>query len=320
MNKLVSVIVPVYNVEEFIKKCVDSILTQTYKNIEIILVDDGSTDRSGKICDAFLNIDKRIKVYHKKNGGLSDARNYGICHASGSYLVFVDSDDVVSNLYVEQLYNMCLKCGAQIAVGQCIHCKTQENIEFDSSGKIKLMSHKDAIISMLYQRDMLVSACAKMYKSEIFEDIRFPVGMLFEDSAIMYKLFEKADIIAVSDAKIYGYVHREDSITTQKFSKRDFDILHISKEIYSYYEDKDESLMKAAMSYLVVAGLRIYMNCPRKIQYQNDLKEAEKLIEKYGRRVYKDCQIRVKLKLALGLYFYAKPLMKIAYRMVGRWS
>ena len=220
MDELISVIVPVYNVEKYLEACINSILCQTYKNIEIILVDDGATDRSGKICDLYLKKDSRIKVIHKENGGLSDARNYGMKAATGECLVFVDSDDIVSADYVLHLYQLCKVNKTEIAVCQFCHCTNQSNAKFTLCQTQKVYSSKAAIINMLYQKDILVSVGSKIFRRKIFDQTEFPVGLLFEDSAVMYRLFEKAKSIVVSDAKLYGYVHRNDSITTKKFSKK----------------------------------------------------------------------------------------------------
>ncbi len=320
MDELISVIVPVYNVEKYLEACINSILCQTYKNIEIILVDDGATDRSGKICDLYLKKDSRIKVIHKENGGLSDARNYGMKAATGECLVFVDSDDIVSADYVLHLYQLCKVNKTEIAVCQFCHCTNQSNAKFTLCQTQKVYSSKAAIINMLYQKDILVSVWSKIFRRKIFDQTEFPVGLLFEDSAVMYRLFEKAKSIVVSDAKLYGYVHRNDSITTKKFSKKNLDILIISKTIFNYYCGKDKDLEDAARSYLVVAALRSYLNCPNEIDFKTDIEEAKQIIDTNGRQVLRDNNIRRKLRLSLILYFFARPAIKIIYKHVNRWK
>ena len=188
MNELISIVVPVYNVEKYLGTCVESILKQTYSNIEVILVDDGSTDCSGKMCDHYMGQDERIKVIHKKNGGLSDARNKGIIQAEGEYITFIDSDDVVSSDYVEYLYNILEENDGDIAICNPVHCYPNEKIVFEQETFKRVYKAEDAIVEMLYQKSFLVAAWGKLYKKDYFEEIEFPKGMLFEDSAVMYKM------------------------------------------------------------------------------------------------------------------------------------
>ena len=157
MNELISIVVPVYNVEKYLGTCVESILKQTYSNIEVILVDDGSTDCSGKMCDHYMGQDERIKVIHKKNGGLSDARNKGIIQAEGEYITFIDSDDVVSSDYVEYLYNILEENDGDIAICNPVHCYPNEKIVFEQETFKRVYKAEDAIVEMLYQKSFLVS-------------------------------------------------------------------------------------------------------------------------------------------------------------------
>ena len=148
---LVSIIIPVYNVKEYLKECVESCITQSYDNIEIVLVDDGSTDGSGKICDEFSSKYERIKCIHKKNGGLSDARNYGIENSSGDYVMFVDSDDLISNNIVEELLTLIVDNRADVSVCGIAHFTDGTMPSYVSSSYIGIMSGEDALIDFLYQ-------------------------------------------------------------------------------------------------------------------------------------------------------------------------
>lgn len=261
---LISIIVPVYNVQQFLPKCLDSILAQTYKNIEIIIVDDGAKDNSGKICDEYGIKYSNIQVIHKSNGGLSDARNKGIEFVNGKYIIFVDSDDIIAPQLVEYLYRLIKKNNAEIGICEVAHCYPNKKILFKNSKDEYVLNSEQAIEEMFYQKSFLVSAWAKIYPTEFFRDIKFPVGVLFEDSAIMYRLFDKADKVVYGTAKLYGYMHRENSITTKKFSINDCDILKICEQISAYMEERKENLKKAAKSYHMVAAFRIYMNAPKK--------------------------------------------------------
>ena len=184
--ELVSIIVPVYNVEQYLKRCIQSILRQTYVHIEIILVDDGSTDHSGKICDAYSKRDHRIRVFHKHNGGQASARNLGIRNSKGDYLAFVDSDDFVHPEYIQYMYNNLKKykadlsyCGIRKVISQKISKERKEEIiVFDNLNGLK---------DLFYQRHLTNGPGDKLYKRKLFDDLYFPEGHIFEDFAIAYK-------------------------------------------------------------------------------------------------------------------------------------
>lgn len=241
-KKLVSIVVPIYKVENYLKKCVDSIINQTYKSLEIILVDDGSPDNCGVICDEYKKMDKRIKVIHKKNGGLSDARNRGLDVATGEYICFVDSDDFVSELYIEKLLKKALKEKADI-----VACNFQY---IDELGKIwvrkekedKVYFSKEAIKDIFTTtQDTEVMMCNKIYKKNLFVDnnIKFPVGKLHEDNFTTYKLYDKANKIILINDKLYYYLQRNNSIMST-FNKRRLDILLALEEIKEYFKDRPD--------------------------------------------------------------------------------
>jgi len=320
VSELISIIVPVYNVERYLSNCVESVINQTYSNTEIILVDDGSTDNSGQICDSYLDKDDRVIVIHKKNGGLSDARNRGIKAARGKYLIFVDSDDVIDASLVEYLYNLAIDTGSDIGICDFVHCYDVDDIEFKKETRHSTFSGESAIVEMLYQTSFLVAACAKIFKRELFDALLFPQGMLYEDSAIMYQLFDRANTVAYGNAKLYGYMHREGSITTKKFSKRDLDIITISQQIVRYFENRDSLLKKAARSYYVTACLRIFLNAPRTCDFSGNIDSCKSLIEKNALRCIFDRRIRNKLRISLILFMLSKRILFKVYEKVDRWQ
>lgn len=317
---LISVIIPVYNVENYLNNCVHDVVNQTYRNLEIILVDDGSTDSSRQICDVWATKDARIRVIHKQNGGLSDARNKGIALAKGEYIMFVDSDDIVSLNIVNYLYELCEKHSADISICDLVHCYSIERTNFEEERQSKVFNAEDAIIEMLYQKSFLVAACGKLFRRSYFDDILFPFGMLFEDSAVMYKIFRKATKIVYGDAKLYGYVHREGSITTNKFSGRDYDIIKICQQITKDMSNESIRLQAAARSYYTAAAFRIYLNAPRNGKFEEEIEKSRKILNKNCKIVIRDPNIRRKLKIALLLYLFARPLMPIVYKKINRWK
>lgn len=322
MNNLVSIVIPVYNVEQYLNRCMESVVGQTYTNLEIILVDDGSKDNSSAICDEWGKKDDRILVIHQKNGGLSNARNTGINNASGKWIMFVDSDDMVSFNIVEQLMQLAISQGADIAIGGVKHIFDENTITFaEQVAPVFTYDAKQAIKEMWYQRSFLPSAWGKIYKRSLFDNIRFTEKILFEDIDVMHEVFWLCNKIVYKNIPLYGYVHRENSITTAEFSKRDCAILQISEKLLRFSEEKAPSLMSAAESYTVTAAFRIYLNAPQKNkEFSTYRTKAKELLDRYGKKVIKDKNVRRKTKCALLLYFYCKPLLMIVYRHKNRWK
>jgi len=320
MRPLISIIIPVYNVEKYLDKCMECICAQTYKNLEIIMVDDGSKDNSGYMCDTWKEKDSRIKVIHKKNGGLSDARNAGIDIMTGEYVTFVDSDDILAVNLIETLYINIKKYKSQISICDFVHCYLDKKFKYMQETFHKVYNAEDALCEMMYQTSFLVSACAKLYQTELFKNIRFPVGMLFEDAAIMYKIISQIKIAVYSNAKLYGYLHHNDSITTKKFSKSDCDITSICKEQLRFARNYSKKVYDAALAYQVASALRIYLNAPATVEFKREIAEAEAIIKKNCFYVLKNRHCRNKLRISLLLFTFCKPLMHIAYKYVDRWK
>ncbi|WP_022757258.1 glycosyltransferase family 2 protein [Butyrivibrio fibrisolvens] len=237
---LVSVIVPIYNVEDYLPKCIDSIICQTYKNIEIILVDDGSPDSCGQICENYKKKDSRIKVIHKENGGLSDARNAGICRAKGSYYVFIDSDDYIHERMIETLVEGVVSTGADIAVCSFKNVKEDEIIDIHSginTGSYKLISEDIDRLSYFYgdKYTEFTVAWNKIYPASFFKEIKYPKGKIHEDEFTTYKLLELAKKIAYIDVPLYYYVSRSSSIMGEEFSLKRLHRLDAISERMDHY-------------------------------------------------------------------------------------
>lgn len=213
MPDLISVIIPVYNVENLINRCISSVTMQTYKNLEIILVDDGSTDGSPDICDQWKIKDSRIQVIHKNNGGLSDARNEGLKNANGIYINFVDSDDWLELNMIEKLYNsICQNC-ADIAICGIIITDGLKSYPRPWFENDKCMDMACAYAELLADNKITSHAWNKLFKKEIFDEIYFPKGKLYEDVRIMHKIFQKCNTISIVKEHLYNYYQRSDSIT-----------------------------------------------------------------------------------------------------------
>ena len=226
--KKISVIVPVYNVEDYLDKCVESIVNQTYTNLEIILVDDGSTDSSGNKCDEWASKDERIIVIHKENGGLSDARNTGIELATGEFLSFVDSDDYVSENFLESMYLAMNKYNCELAI-----CNVTT---VDEDGKLNEQFYQPfnrltlAKSHNKYESLSFHSASNKLYKKRLFDTIRYPNGKLYEDLFVYHYILDEVDKTAYTGINSYFYCIRSGSIMTSPYTIRSTDI------IYGYYD------------------------------------------------------------------------------------
>ena len=236
MNKKISIVVPIYNVEKYLERCIKSLINQTLKEIEIILVNDGSTDSSPEICNKYAERDKRIIVVNKKNGGLSDARNEGLKYANSDYVWFVDSDDYVEIDSCESLYSIIEEKKPDI-----ISFMYNEIISGEIKNKrnymndIKELSFKEAYSIYLKDKGIGTSSWGKIFKRNIIEGIEFPIGKKAEDLATTYKFLEKAKKIIILDKALYNYDRRDDSITGQNSIDLWIDIYKFSKEKY-YWE------------------------------------------------------------------------------------
>lgn len=232
---LITVIVPVYKVPEYIHKCLDSVLKQTYHNLEIILVDDGSPDECGHICDEYGLKDKRITVIHKENGGLSDARNVALDVCKGKYVTFIDSDDYISPDYVMYLYDLIKNNHSDLAICDFEYVSTTgkkfRNCNYD--GLVKVMTVKEALVELCKGSLFTNSAWGKLYLTEHFKDIRYPKGFLFEDIPTTYKLFLKSKKIVFGRKAEYYYVYRPDAISRSQFTNKRLHAISFSEQMCS---------------------------------------------------------------------------------------
>lgn len=256
----ISIIVPIYKVEKYIDRCIISILNQTHKNIEVILVNDGSPDNCGKICDEYAKKDCRIKVIHKANGGLSDARNSGLDIATGKYIGFVDSDDYIASDMYENLLSGIINNSTDISMcGRYDVYDDKIKESFSSCGFIK-WSNNEAIRNLLLWKNIDSAAWDKLYDRKLFNNIRFPFGKYNEDVFIMCNIIHRSNGITHIGKPKYYYNHRDNSITTEKFSKRKMDlidanttVLDLIKKEYPYLLEEAYSFYYKGFIYLLLA-------------------------------------------------------------------
>ena len=279
MKDLISIIIPVYNVSDYLDKCLESIVNQTYKKIEIIIIDDGSTDNSGNICDKWANIDSRIKVYHQENKGLSCARNLGIKKSTGKYLFFIDSDDFVSLDIIEFLYNSLINNNADIAT-----CMNYRKKYKNLGNKSYICNKEESLKKLLYQENCLVNVWGKLYKKELFNDVLFPKKMILEDLATTYLLFSKSKKTIINTIGKYYYVKRNDSIINSKFSRNRMIGLDIANNQTKFIKTNFPKLEKAAINREFMEAIYILVNMPLRgykkefIKIKNVLKNTRKIV------------------------------------------
>lgn len=301
MKEKICIVIPVYNVEKYVKKCIESVKKQSYSNIEIILVNDGSTDNSLKVCLECSKDDKRIKVVSKENGGLSDARNFGMNYCSSKLITFIDSDDYVSEDYIKNLYDLMIQYNSDISCTNYI-----ETFEDGTVGKkikktiIKKLNPNSAIIDVLYQKNIANSAWGKLYKFDFFNDIEFPKGKLCEDLGTFYKLFEKANSIVYSSVQDYYYLQRGTSIMGSSFNERKLDALEFATDIFERYKNSNE-MKKASKS-------RICAEC---VNLLNQIPNEKKIIKQEVKNVLKKYWISVVFDIKVKLIVKLKIILKI---------
>ena len=232
----ISIIVPVYKVEKYLKKCVDSILAQTFSDFELILVDDGSPDNSGRICDDYAKKDARVRVVHKQNGGLSSARNAGIEVAKGKYLGFVDSDDYIAEDMYELLYKAIIKEEADLSICGIYDVYEGKDPIIKPTIK-KTVTAEEALLLILQGNIISVHAVNKLYKRELFSTIRYPEGKYHEDSFIIVDLLNQCHKVAIDSEQKYYYYHRLGSINTESFSEKQFEFIEacVKSKIPEYF-------------------------------------------------------------------------------------
>ncbi len=247
--KKISITVPIYNAEKYLEKCVDSIIAQTYKDVEIILVNDGSVDSSGAICDEYSKRDSRIKVIHKENGGLSSARNAGLDVASGEYVSFVDSDDWIENDMIETLYNACASNGAEIACGGRYDVYPKSTIVGLCPQKTECITVQEMIKKLFASTECDCSVCDKLFKRSLFNEIRFPLGQINEDEAIFYNLLTNVNQVSMVNKPLYNYFHRASSISTSDFTERKLVYLDNAIKIKTFVQEKYPELQYEAESF-----------------------------------------------------------------------
>lgn len=314
-DKKISVIVPIYKVEKYLCRCIDSILAQTYENLEIILVDDGSPDNCPDMCNEYAKKDKRIIVIHKQNGGLSDARNVGIESVTGEYIIFVDSDDFVSPTMIEKMVEA-------LTISNSDLCICNINYVEENGEAIENKNKKSPIKNGVYSRDDLfgflvgdgywfyVTAWNKMYRTEIFRNIRFQVGKYHEDEFLVNKVIDCCDKIVCLEERLYFYVQREGSIMNTTYSVKNLDGVEAKVERLLYYINNEKFkeailLLDNIIDNLTIASIQLGREGENRIRsIRNEVKKAYIYL-------YKQRGIPMKKQIKFVLFLYCDKMIII---------
>lgn len=317
----ISIIIPVYNVELLLKKCIDSVLRQTLTDIEVILVDDGSTDSCGAICDEYAAKDSRITVIHKKNGGLSDARNAGLEIISGKTVAFIDSDDFIHPQMMELLFAALQKEEADIAQCELLWFSSYDQIPdlfYDSSHLNTVRSlERDNLINHFYPdngRVVSCTVCNKLYRREIFQDIRFPVGQYYEDTYIKLQTLDICQKLVLLPYKLYYYYQRPGSITHSNYNVKWFGAIKIFQKRITFFQQRKlmDQVRYAQVEYFnryCKDFFAVYVNFP---QYKKDFLQHKQAGKKLFFQILSNPYL---CKMHKIMWFFSFVSPKTAYRL-----
>ena len=311
-NPLISIIVPIFNVEQYLEPCLNSIKNQTYQNLEIILINDGSTDNSLNIAQKFLDTDSRFKLFSQKNAGLSSARNHGIKKATGKYITFVDSDDTIEKNMLEMMLRGLQESEADIAVCSFKEVFPNSRVKhFNTSYKKQTYNTSQALSAMLQEHGFMVSATMKLYPTEYFKKIEFPVGKLHEDVGTTYKLIMQAKTIIFLPQELYNYQHHDSSIIST-FNDKKFDLISLTDQMCDDIDSKYPNLKNITNERRIRARFSILRQIPSK---RPEAKELLKYIKIHRNYIAKNPQATKTDKIALRLALTNLKLFQLTYKL-----
>lgn len=312
-DSLISVIVPVFNTETYLAACLDSILSQSYRRLEVIVINDGSTDFSLNIAEKYAEQDDRVKVYSFENSGLSQARNHGLDLATGHYITFVDSDDLLLPDALEVMYNYICMPDIDMVEGDTVKGKIVGTYNYSKQCKKEIYTPKDAISHILYQNKLLPSVCGKLYKAELFSELRFEKGILYEDLNIFYHILERCNKILKIEFPVYFYRETEGSILNSWKPQR-LDVLKVTEKIEDYIHEKYPDLILAAKDRRLSANFNMFALCT----INGDKENADKCwqhIRENRRNSLFNPRVRIKNKSGIIASYMGKNFFKFVSRI-----
>ena len=322
----ISVIVPVYNVQAYLAECVQSILNQTYSDFELLLIDDGSTDRSGAIAEELAVNDSRIQVFHKENGGLSDARNYGIGRAQGEYLTFIDSDDYIAPEYLETLVELVVRYHADASCVSGVETSERTAKSYSENKIVGKYTGIEAITNSLPRHNIAISAWGKLFHRSLFDEICFPKGELYEDLLTLPYVFEKCNTVAFTTEKMYFYYQRPGSITNSRISDKHMRFFDNSIQLMGCFDHYGKEVHEAFIARIVIDSINRFAE---PLLFCSDYFEKIKRVKKYMSAYWKESkdnpiiphttrvQVAILQRSTIAYYLLFKPYKRLK-RLVQR--
>ena len=316
---MISVIIPVYNVEKYIERCVKSVLNQTYQDFEILLINDGSTDNSGKICEELAFKHEQIRLIEQKNQGVSAARNIGIEKAKGEFLTFIDSDDFIDKNYLKILFDSLIKNNADISCCEYQRIGDVEIKKIKYRNKFYIFDKVDII--KLYLGKELTGPWGKLYRKKVFSKIYFPIGKRHEDIATIFKVILNAKKLVYTNDELYFYYKNVSSFTKQKFNKRNFDLIDAWNEVYILSRKYPVEIQKLAefrlnKAYFTLLGIIVYYGFDKSIDLKEQDNIQSELLHKFKeyfsfRKIISTKYLSLNRKIAMCLFKFNYGLCKL---------
>lgn len=317
---MISVLVPVYNVEKYLRRCLDSILEQTYTDFEIVLVNDGSTDQSGALCDVYAAEHDCIRVIHQKNAGLAEVRNVSVAAARGEYIAFVDSDDVIEPTYLEVLLRDLQQTGADISICSWSELSDEgvrTELTWDHKEKgFQVWTTQQAVENLLYQNGIDNNTWGKLYTREVLKDIVFPTGKVYEDIATTYQMMLKAKRVCYRPEALYLYTSNTSGISQSAFTVRRMDLIDMAEKMYLDIEKRFPEYRRAAQARLMRAYIHVYLQIPDGKPFKDCQNRVFEGIRKHCRAVAGDTRAKRGTRLAAIIACFHPVVL----RWLNRWK
>ena len=310
-----SIIIPAYNLEKHIKRCVASVTKQSFKDFEVIIINDGSQDKTLEIIEKLALEDKRIKVIDKKNEGAASARNQGLKNVEGEYTTFVDGDDIIEERYLENISNIIEQTKTDIVLMNIQRSEKEEFEKLQQKEEYFTIKKLEAMNKVLYQKELDSSVAGKVYRKWIWENEKFPEGCLYEDLAVIIDLLDKTDKIIYYQYCGYQYILRSEGTTWKKFDENKMQLVTVCKEIEKKFVKKYPSLQSACNYRILESSFHLFFQA-----YRIDNKNASKLWKniKMGRnQVFNDKNVKLKTKLAIILSFFGKQITYYTFKFIS---
>ncbi len=317
---MISVLVPVYNVEKYLRRCLDSILRQTFTDYEIVLVDDGSTDQSGALCDEYAAKHACIRVIHQKNAGLAQVRNVSIAAARGEYITFVDSDDAIEPTYLEVLMRDLQETGADISICSWSEInddgvRTEITWDHKEDG-FQIWTAQQAVKLLLYQKGIDNNTWGKLYTRAVLQDVAFPAGRVYEDIATTYQILMKGKRICYRPEALYLYTSNTSGISQSAFTPRRMDLIDMAEGMYADIERRFPDYLRAARARLLRAYIHVYLQIPDLADFKAYQNRVFTGIRKHCRAVAGDPEAKRGTRMAALLACIHPVLL----RWLNRWK